>query len=499
MAKALRPYLPYLLVVCIACIGGILWLVRQPDHPRCVGCNVMVISLDQVRANSLPCFGFSQDTMPNLCRFSEQSAVFSRAYATASRTLDSHFSIMTSLYPSVHGMNLPYASVLSKQVKTLAERLHEEGYRTYFLGPRDDPHLPLTNGLGRGFDATYEADDPRSWIATLDAVASASAENNAPSFFFLHTYDAHEPYIPSEDSFRKFYNGPHNIYVSHEMLCEHTYSKLIKLHPERFPQTYGLTKNSCDLLDAYRKDPADMLGSFDDAYTIFNSKYWSLFDPLPLEERKQYVHALYAATLFTLDERLNDFFDYLGRRNMFRNTIIIIVGDQGDEFWEHNDVSHGWSLYNEVLHVPFIVYVPNERPKTYDKIASLVDIPPTIFGLLGHRIADTIAGIDLFSSQTHRAVYAEHVSDNAFAISTDTYKLIQRNEEEGPQVELYDLSHDPEEKQNIAQSDAATVARLVKEYLIFKYSFPSYDNTPNSLPTWIDEKDKKELIKRGYF
>lgn len=166
--------------------------------PICKDCNVILISLDQVRAKSLPCFGHSQNTMPGLCAFAEKSYVFTNAYVTAARTHDSHFSMMTSLYPETHIMNLPYSSILPDGIPTLAESLKGLGYQTYYFGVTKDPHLPLDRGMERGFTSIYEADDPKSWIATLEALALEPGKLQKKSFFFMHTYMAHEPYMPDE-------------------------------------------------------------------------------------------------------------------------------------------------------------------------------------------------------------------------------------------------------------------------------------------------------------
>lgn len=467
--------------------------------PVCRGCNVMVISLDQVRAKSLPCFGYAENTAPNLCGFAGKSSVFLNAYATASRTLPAHFSMLTSLYPSAHGMNLPYADELPKTIPTLAELLKNEGYGTYFLGPSGDPHLPVHKGLGRGFDRVFEADDPELWMRTVDAIATASGGLIHPSFFFMHTYDAHEPYIPTDQELSLFYRGPERIRLTYEDVCRFSYEKLRELHPNRFRVVPNDTRTYCARLDEYQAHGFDTYKDFDDAYTVFNDQYWRQFDDLAVSQRAVYAHALYVAQIHTLDKKLGMFFDYMKKHGLMNDTIVVIVGDQGDEFWEHGSYSHGWSLYNEVLHVPFIVYLPGRSAMRSDKLVSFVDVIPTIFGVLGKPLNIPTAGINVFSRTAHDMVIAEHVSDGGVALRTDRFTLIRRIIDGSFQIELFDIRNDPEEKKNIFSGNEKIAESLISRYKFLQAGFPEQSGSPDTLPAWLNGKDREQLIQSGYF
>jgi arylsulfatase A-like enzyme len=486
------------LFIVVAAIAGFIFSTQKDRRITCKNCNVIFISLDQVRAKSLPCLGYTKNTMPNLCRFAAKSQLFTRSYAPASRTMDSHFSMMTSLYPSTHTMNLPYASVLPNDIPTLAQRLKNEGYQTYFFGPTTDPHLPLTGGLERGFDAVYEADNPRLWTETFDAIATRSSQSNTPSFFFMHTYLAHEPYVPEDEHVRLFYDGPERKRTAYEDLCKFTYLKLQSLHPEAVFGVSGDKHTYCERLDSYHT-ASQSYQEFNDIYAIFNDEYWRQFDDLPQDERGEYTHALYAATLFELDIQLGKFFEDLEKKGMMENTIIVIVGDQGDEFFEHGSYSHGSSLYNEVLHVPFIVYVPGYSPSRSNKLVSLVDIMPTILGAIGKKSPKKISGIDVFSARSHLMVIAEHVNDGALSLRTDRHSLIVREADGETEVELYDTDADFDERTNIAAENKIIVTRLLGLYKKLRSGFPTYPRISYPLPTWINEQDRQELIESGYF
>lgn len=487
-----------LFLVIIGVVFGV-WKWWEASVPTCAGCNVIVISLDQVRAKSLPCFGYNENTAPNLCTFSAKSHIFTNAYATASRTQDSHFSMVTGLYPSSHTMTLPYASKLPPDVMTFAELLKQDGYRTYFFGPPADPHLPLTRGLERGFDKTFDADDPQSWINSMEQIATASGVSSQPSFYFMHTYFAHEPYMPNPEDLKLFYNGPEIKQMNYEDLCKYTYTKLKSMRPDLIAEVAGDTRSFCQKLEDDQQKQVTNYSDFNDVYTIFNDQFWRQFEGLPLDQRATFTHALYIAQIHMLDTALGKFFDYLDKRNLLKNTIVVIVGDQGDEFFEHTSYSHGWSLYDEVLRVPFIAYSPNSGAGRSDKLVSLVDIMPTVFRLLGKTLGITVAGYDAFSRKTHNMIISEHVSDGAVSLRTDKYTLIRRIKNGAFQLELYDRAKDPGELQNIFKNNTTAVEKLLKEYKELQLTFPKHTSTPDPLPTWINEEDKKNLIKSGYF
>jgi len=421
--------------------------------------------------------------------------MFTNAYATASRTLDSHFSMFTSLYPSAHKMNLPYSDTLPATAPTLAELLKKEGYKTHYFGVTEDPHLPISAGVGRGFDEIVYADSPRIWIEKMGEIAAQQAGAGKPNFYFFHTYDAHEPFMPDKEDLKLFYKGTDRALMTYEDICRFTYEKLHRVHPE-FDSESPLY---CEKVGDYQKKYVSDLEGFDTTYSIFNDRYWQQFDDMPEDERAIYTHALYAAQLHRLDRELGDFFRYIEEKGMLKNTMVVIVGDQGDEFFEHGAFSHGWSLYREVLQVPFIVYVPGDPPGSENKLVSLIDILPTVFSAIGKKVSASISGIDTFSPTSHTMVLSEHVSDGALSLRTGRYTLIRRLTESGPEVELYDRDTDPDEQEEISSEHPDVVDALLREYKKLHAQFPKHESRAVPLPTWISEEDRARLIESGYF
>ena len=131
-----------LLVLAIAAIGS---AGCQDAQPR----NLLLISLDTLRADHLGCYGYERPTSPFLDGLAAEGIVFERAYAAAPWTLPSHASLFTGLYPSQHGVKNEGFSV-PKEILTLPQALGERGFATaavvsaHFLAPR--------YGLDRGFE-----------------------------------------------------------------------------------------------------------------------------------------------------------------------------------------------------------------------------------------------------------------------------------------------------------------------------------------------------------
>ena len=153
---------------------------------------IILISLDTLRADHLGCYGYYRNTSPSIDAFSKENIVFDHAVVQAPNTLPSHMSIMTSLYPSFHGV-WRKNSRLADEHTTLAELLQEGGYQTAAF--TDGGYVRAVFGFNQGFD-TY--DDRGGGIARiLPKVKKWLDENKLNKFFlFIHCYDIHAPYNP---------------------------------------------------------------------------------------------------------------------------------------------------------------------------------------------------------------------------------------------------------------------------------------------------------------
>jgi arylsulfatase A-like enzyme len=179
------------------------------DRGRSAAPAVVLISLDNVRARSLSCCGTDRDTAPFLqSQFGTQGAIFDLAITQSVETIPAAMSLMTGLYPSVHGVQSG-ASALSAKSSTLAESMASSGRVTaaFVDGGAMAPEL----GFGRGFDFFWESRDDNPWntrgraAPTFDrAISWIEEHSNEPFFVYLQTGQARAPHVPPEDYLELF-------------------------------------------------------------------------------------------------------------------------------------------------------------------------------------------------------------------------------------------------------------------------------------------------------
>jgi arylsulfatase A-like enzyme len=354
---------------------------RQVDEQRALAAlpparpqapNVVLLTLDTVRAHNLSLYGYARSTSPHLEQLARDGTCFDRAFATASWTLPSHASMFTGKYP--HELSADWLTPMSATDPALAEVLAAQGYdcggfvANYLYSVREF-------GLNRGF-AHYE-DYPLSagqmvlssevgrtvlnhWRArkALDQAGllnryellnrkSAAVVNrdflhwldhipNRPFFAFLNYMDAHDPYLPP---------GPFDG----------------KFGPKRPPGS------------SYAGPGPPFLSE-----NMFN---WG-WQVTPAEGRIE--QDAYDAAIAYLDEQVGVLLGELRRRGLRENTLLIITADHGEQFGEHGLYCHGNSLYLPVLHVPLVISFPGHVPagRRIREAVSLRDLAATVTDLL---------------------------------------------------------------------------------------------------------------------
>lgn len=160
---------------------------------KCRGCNVILISIDTLRADHMGYMGYGKNTSPNIDMLSQKSLVFENAISQATWTLPSHVSLFSSLYPDVHGVTKK-ENKISQSTRLLPEILKENGYLTrgYHEGGFLNPHF----GFGRGFDVyTKQPIDD----SIIDSIKFIEYNKDKKFFLFLHTYKVHSDYYYKED------------------------------------------------------------------------------------------------------------------------------------------------------------------------------------------------------------------------------------------------------------------------------------------------------------
>lgn len=492
-----------------------------PGIPACPGCNVVVLSLDVLRADALPCYGYHRNTTPNLCAYAAKNALFTRAYSESSYTMDTVFSMFTGLLPSAHGMLVPFRDRLHPDIKTLTQQFKQAGYTTIFAGKTDDMHLPLDKGLGRGFDTVRSVDtrtpgEMQRYYTQLLSVL----DSGPPTFVYLHNYALHDPYLVG--------NGPrlfarddidYGLALTTEGFEVNTFPfyAFVIAQYERSMRSEESAVSTLRNRDIYRRFVAAMQASDLEALrSVFAFLYpyeqfelydmWYLTRINRFDEREiAYLRALYDERLFYLDEELKPLLEYLSRPDVRQKTIVVITSPHGEEFMEHGELVHDYNIYNTVTHVPLIVASPHIVSGVYSSLAQLVDVFPTVLGLAGVRAPETAHGVSLepvlrgITDTARDFVIGEHRGGKIRSVYDGRWKLyVNVADKMNVWYELFDVVADPLEKTNVIAAHPEELRRLFIELKRFDstHKNPAFEDP---FPDWIDEDSRNELIKRGYF
>lgn len=218
------------------------------------------------------------------------------------------------------------------------------------------------------------------------------------------------------------------------------------------------------------------------------------------DEEKDLVRSLYRAEVRGVDAAVGTVLDVLDEKGLRENTLVILVADHGEEFWEHGGVEHGHTLYDELLLVPFIVRWPGRLPGStrIDGLVRLVDVAPTILDLLNLPIPDGLDGrsaVPLLSGaeSAPRVALAENMlfAEERTAIRTPDYKYIRWHD---GREEVYDLRADPRERINlVGRSELAAPLRNLFDASVLRTRGDVRSGAP-----LLDPRTKRALEALGY-
>jgi arylsulfatase A-like enzyme len=412
--------------------------------------NVIFILVDTLRFDHLTPYGYRRQTSPNIARLlAGQGAVVEEAYSQASWTLPSVASFMTSRYPGEILGGDPKGYGIPAGVESLPEVLRRLGYETggFFA----NGVLHTGNGADRGFGTFYSPPpDPavrggHAGNAQVDAAALTArvlpwlaAHRDAPFFLYVHYADPHDPYEnPETAGNRSPFEPPYLGTVTGR-------------------QVQGIYAGKIALVDPER-DTAHLAALYDSEIHWVDRFIGRLIGSLP--------------------------------REMLANTLIVLTADHGEELGDHGGWKHGFTLYEEQIHVPLLArwdgrIAPRSR---LGGTVRLLDLAPTLVRAAGGQPPSSWEGVDLLPALTGRAplprlaAFAQHMATGPLraAAVLGRQKLIVFNPKTPflpgngleahlwtqdlarlQRVELYDLSRDPGEQSNLAAREPGMVGRL---------------------------------------
>ena len=362
--------------------------------------NVILITIDTVRADHLGCYGAKDIQTPTLDGLARDGTVFERAISQVPLTWPSHAVILTGLYPFQNGVQDFTGQPLEPRFRSVAQSFKQQGYATGAVVSAFV--LDRSWGLARGFDFYDDAFAPEAFVnrdlglvdrrageSVTRALAWLKKNQRRPFFFWLHLYDPHSPYDPP-DPYRTHYRGH-----------------------------------------------------------------------------------LYDGEIAYADHELGRLINWLKLNKLYDSSLIAFLSDHGESLGEHGEHEHGFFVYNATVRVPLIVKPPagsGIRPGRNSRPVETVAVAPTLVGVA--RIQDPIEkqfqshGLFGAGAQAEDESYSETFYPfSSFgwsplhALETSRYHYI-----DAPDPELYDLTADPGEHNNLAAQQTATVA-VLKEKL----------------------------------
>lgn len=436
------------------------------DSIKCNDCNLVIISATNLRYDHLGINDYFRNTSPNIDKFAKESINFHNAFSQASWTLPAGISLFTSLYPFEHGlMNRYDGKRLSDKTRSLVDILKKQGYKTIaFTGGFD---YETYYGLISRFDTKYvysipinnETDHPinitrilpnlyGSFDINLDSAISWLKINKDEKFFmFLQGFDVHCPFTPPKP-YDMVFDPDYDGTIDYSA-CLWTFERTNPIIENN--KTYYEVKVASGERNVFNKTAR--LGSEDIKHLI----------------------ALYDGEILYVDFQIDKILDELRTLGLLDKTIIILLSEHGDMFGKYGRFMRGGPLsgtfYDDVIHIPLIIYNPKIKPMNVNGLVQLIDVTPTILDFLGIRKYQGIKGKSIvpliIQNQTiNDFVYAGSIYEprhtNPFfnktskieVIRSKKWKLIKetifKDEYNFKTIyELYDIVNDPEELNNI--------------------------------------------------
>jgi arylsulfatase A-like enzyme len=421
--------------------------------------NVVLIVLDTQRMDRVGAYGAPRPT-PFLDKLAAESLVYQRAYAPSSWTVPSIASLFLAQYPSEHRIAVVMA-VLPDSVVTLAERLHEGGYRTG--GFSANIEVTAEAGFGQGFDAfrtVFKA--PKEDASKLNEAAiqwlDEIGDRKEPLFLYLQYMEPHSPYrdhpgITATDP--------------PPLPGEWADYKLA----ERVNEGAFLLATGQPLPDTWKMTPAE-LGR---------------------------LKALYDGETTYLDRHVAAMFAELDRRGLLENALVVVTADHGEHLGEHGMLSHGNTLYEEVIRVPLLVRLPERTGRRIDEPVTIAGLAPAILRRVGLPIPQefVVPPLPLDGSPGPGYALAEVLRVNPTYLRYHRRALVGRSgkllvQEDGGEV-FIDLATDPGEEHPLP--DAPFAPELRKALADAAQGHPMAAPRPGAS---VDDATRERLRALGY-
>lgn len=463
--------------------------------------NIILLVLDTVRARELEIYGSERQTMPELSEFAQEATVFERAYTNAPWTLPAHASLFTGQLPSEHGC---YGAdpKFEPDVETIPEKLSSNGYETYAVS--NNIWISDHFGFDKGFDVFYKQwqlfRESRDLGHIMKRVSSDRKD--------LQTVKEFMKGNPVTNILDAFYGK--FLYRRHDFGAKRSVADSISLLSNA-TDPYFLFVNFMEAHAPYmpREEAKEFLGDAEDIdldrYSELSTqgKHYHLGDLEVSDHDFEVLRAMYNAELRYLDRQIGQFFDKLDSKGLFEDTMVVIVGDHGENIGDHNLMEHRFSLADTLLHVPLIIQYPDGYEPNHispENPIDFRDLAAEISSVAGEELSniDNSPVIAEYLDTTYTPESKEpdlpfegSVYDKQLLSAISKYNKVVFSDR--GEVSAYELNTGEEFERDGEEINPETPkAKELLRYLEFD---PDKDQTPNED---IDESIKGHLESLGY-
>jgi len=410
--------------------------------------NILILTIDSLRRDSLSSFGNPELTSPYIDRYFRDGTIFTNMFSQSGWTTPSLISIFTSLYPSIHGVDRKGVH-LKEDINTIADLLVKKGYRVPDISYLFE--LSKINYSNLGFEPVGYGLPPHEDF-NFSLLDWMEKNQNDPFCVWYHYPVVHLPYNPPEP-YKSLYSSLRDVHFSNNNIIE-----MVVKH-SRIKKTDLVEGNDTKFEDLNEEQKEKIIKS---------------------------VRSLYMGDIRYVDNFLRSVFMKLTELRLMENTIVILTADHGEELFDHDGLGHAstslkGTLYDELINIPLLINIPdNVQRKISEKIVQGIDVLPTIYELngwenesffLGNSFASSLfketgkKGSDNFVySETTPCGYncdEEQYKIRLKALRKDKWKLIARYK--GSDLlssELYNIEDDLMEKSDLSSSEKKMVEKL---------------------------------------
>jgi arylsulfatase A-like enzyme len=393
-----------------------------PPAPPATPPNLVVYLVDTLRADRLGCYGYPRPTSPEFDRLAVDGVLWREGRAQSSWTRPAVATVLTGLLPVTHRAQ-ETRDRLPAEVTTLAERFAAAGWQTAML--TTNGNVAARFGFNQGWDDFIYLRERRT--SRPHHVQSAEANESLfrwldrrdparPFLLFVHTTDPHDPYTP----------------------------------PERFR---ALLAGDVEDAEAGTARRMRQLATMSDGEAL---------------AAREALSRLYDAEIAANDASFGRLRAALERRGLASTTAVLLLSDHGEEFFEHGGWTHGRTLYEEQLRIPFVLALPGgaHAGRVLPGPAEQIDVVPTLLALAGLPADPTLPGRNLLADLASDAPRPGErqslawLARNGISLASIVrvqWKLVRNDALGGfwnrPPHELYGLSSDAGERDNLALAD----------------------------------------------